>query len=84
MTIIEQLYFPTRKSFRKPKLYRERSIKANGYQKNSIPFEQLSRAPKKMSILPVLWNSFYGTYLTTTALKLTSDILMFVSPQILR
>lgn len=80
---LENLIFH-RKSSTKPKLYRERSIQANGYQKCSIPFEQLGRAPKKVSIIPVLWNSFYGKYLNATALKLASDVLMFVSPQILR
>lgn len=58
-------------------------MKPNGYQKYTIPFEQL-RAPKKISIVPILWNSFYGTYLAATAFKLMSDILMFVGPQILR
>ncbi|XKL66877.1 hypothetical protein PGB90_010297 [Kerria lacca] len=55
---------------------------SNGYQNTTVPYQLLPES-KEVSVTSVLWKCFRSTYISNSIFKLFSDILMFVSPQIL-
>jgi hypothetical protein len=55
----------------------------NGYQDGKILYTKM-RSKREVSVISVLWSCFSFTFLRYTLYKLISDILTFVSPQILR